>query len=176
MPTSLKRFHNEALSSAEPARCTTAITKPKVNLLHILQQGWDLRSVHTAGFCSCWQPSPNSPPSLFIHPTTPLFASLSSRRRNMRLPEHGPKKQRRKSGPLFLPQHVVISPFHGYLIHNIEKTLRKRILGISLEFNLETLPVIGLLIVRVKLSFLCFNLEGLERQFVIRMQKYLDLV
>lgn len=45
MPTSLKRFHNEALSSAEPARCTTAITKPKVNLLHILQQGWDLSKV-----------------------------------------------------------------------------------------------------------------------------------
>ncbi|XP_070972911.1 tubulin polyglutamylase TTLL5 isoform X2 [Oncorhynchus clarkii lewisi] len=45
VPTSLKRFHNEALSSAEPARCTTAITKPKVNLLHILQQGWDLSKV-----------------------------------------------------------------------------------------------------------------------------------
>uniref|UniRef100_A0A8C7PTL5 Tubulin--tyrosine ligase-like protein 5 n=1 Tax=Oncorhynchus mykiss TaxID=8022 RepID=A0A8C7PTL5_ONCMY len=45
VPTSLKRFHNEALSSAEPARCNTAITKPKVNLLHILQQGWDLSKV-----------------------------------------------------------------------------------------------------------------------------------
>ncbi|XP_041703589.2 tubulin polyglutamylase TTLL5 isoform X1 [Coregonus clupeaformis] len=45
VPTSLERFHNEAMSSAEPARRTTAITKPKVNLLHILQQGWDLSKV-----------------------------------------------------------------------------------------------------------------------------------
>ncbi|XP_071780297.1 tubulin polyglutamylase TTLL5 [Centroberyx gerrardi] len=40
--TPLECFHNEALSTSEAAKCTA---KPKVNLLHILQQGWDLSKV-----------------------------------------------------------------------------------------------------------------------------------
>lgn len=51
--TSLERSHSEALSSSEAAR-------PRVNLLKILQQGWDLRSVCILGCCSHWQ--------LFHHP------------------------------------------------------------------------------------------------------------
>lgn len=51
--TSLESSHSETLSSSEAAR-------PRVNLLNILQQGWDLRSVCILGCCSHWQ--------LFHHP------------------------------------------------------------------------------------------------------------
>lgn len=130
MPTSLKRFHNEALSSAEPARCTTAITKPKVNLLHILQQGWNLRLVHTPGFCSCWQPSPRSPPPSrpSHHHTIPL--SFSQQEKYEASQSTGPKKLQRKSGPLFIPMHVLITLWawllHVYLNYHVERTLRKQ--------------------------------------------------
>lgn len=40
--TPLERCHSEALSSSEAA---THDARPRVNLLNILQQGWDLRSV-----------------------------------------------------------------------------------------------------------------------------------
>lgn len=40
--TPLERCHGETLSSSE---ATTHNAKPRVNLLNILQQGWELRSV-----------------------------------------------------------------------------------------------------------------------------------
>ncbi|XP_028981536.2 tubulin polyglutamylase TTLL5 isoform X3 [Esox lucius] len=45
VPMKLEQLHDEALFSAEPARHPSAIAKPKVNLLQILQQGWDLSKV-----------------------------------------------------------------------------------------------------------------------------------
>lgn len=73
--TPLERCHGEALSSSEAAMHNA---KPRVDLLNILQQGWDLRSVCSLGCCSCWLllssssltvfscASLCSPPSIFI--------------------------------------------------------------------------------------------------------------
>lgn len=44
--TALERCHGEALSSSEAAAHDAS---PRVNLLNILQQGWDLRSVWILG-------------------------------------------------------------------------------------------------------------------------------
>lgn len=49
--TPLEYCHVEALSSSEAAM---HIARPKVNLLNILQQGWDLRSVCSLGCYSGW--------------------------------------------------------------------------------------------------------------------------
>lgn len=47
--TALERCHSEAVSSSEAAARNA---RPRVNLLNILQQGWDLRSVCILGCCS----------------------------------------------------------------------------------------------------------------------------
>lgn len=60
--TVLDGLHSKALSSSEAAACNA---RPKVNLLHILQQGWDLRSVWILGLSPCWP--------LFIVPFTLFF-------------------------------------------------------------------------------------------------------
>lgn len=49
MATPLERCHVEALSGSEAA---VRSARPKVDLLNILQQGWDLRSVRSPGSCS----------------------------------------------------------------------------------------------------------------------------
>lgn len=49
MVTPLESCHTEALSSSDAA---VHNARPKVNLLNILQQGWDLRSVCNRGCCS----------------------------------------------------------------------------------------------------------------------------
>lgn len=49
--TPLEHCHGEALSSSEAA---THNARPRVNLLNILRQGWDLRSVCSLGCCSGW--------------------------------------------------------------------------------------------------------------------------
>lgn len=55
MVTPLESRHTEALSSSDAAAHNA---RPNVNLLNILQQGWDLRSVSNLGCCS------NLPPAL----------------------------------------------------------------------------------------------------------------
>lgn len=64
--TPLERCHSEALSSSEAA---THNARPRVNLLNILQQGWDLRSVCVLGCCSGWLLLSSSSLTVFSSPS-----------------------------------------------------------------------------------------------------------
>ncbi len=63
--TPLESCHGEALSSSEAAAHNA---RPGVNLLNILQQGWDLRSVCSLACCSGWL-LPASSYSLYFFPS-----------------------------------------------------------------------------------------------------------
>lgn len=62
----LERFHREALSGSEAA---THDARPRVNLLNILQQGWDIRSVWSLGGCPWWQLIHHPPYFIFFFHT-----------------------------------------------------------------------------------------------------------
>lgn len=70
--TPLDHCHGEALSSSEAA---THNARPRVNLLNILQQGWDLRSVCILGSCYGWQLLSSFSLTVFYSPS--LFSRLS---------------------------------------------------------------------------------------------------
>lgn len=137
--TPLERIHNEALSSSEIAKHNA---KPKVDLLHILQQGWDLRSVCTPACCSCWQPSPSSLPSS-LHPPFPLLPAFS--RRNMRCTEAPAKRAKKKSWPPFHSSACFDQPFLSVTPPCLPSSQCGRLrvrsqpaLRVSLEFHAET--------------------------------------
>ena len=64
--TPLECRHSEALSSSEAAMHGA---RPTVNLLNILQQGWDLRSVCILGCRSCWLLPSSSSLAVFPFPS-----------------------------------------------------------------------------------------------------------
>lgn len=90
MVTPLERCHIEALSSSEAA---THNARPEVNLLNILQQGWDLRSVCSLGCC------PNLPPLLYLFSPSLFFLLHHLKRRNIKCTNT--KENEKKLKPLF---------------------------------------------------------------------------